>query len=54
MIRDLGPKIWKLVPDELKELSSLQTFKKKVKSLKFEQYPCNMCRNYIHGVDFIN
>ena len=53
-IRYLGPKIWKLVPDELKGLTSLETFKKKVKSLKFEQCPCNLCRNYVHGVGYIN
>ena len=34
-IRYLGPKIWKLVLDELEGLISLETFKKKVKSLKF-------------------
>ena len=39
-IRYVGPKIWKLVPDELKGLTSLETFKKKVKNLKFEQCPC--------------
>ena len=27
-IRYLGPKIWKLVPDELKELTSIELFKK--------------------------
>ena len=53
-IRYLGPKIWKLVPDELKGLTSLETFKKKVKSLKFEQCPCNLCRNHIHKVGYID
>ena len=31
--RYLGPKIWKLLPDELKEMSSLEVFKKNVKCL---------------------
>ena len=46
-IRHLGQKIWKLVPDELKELTSV--FKKKVTCLKFEHCPCNLCKNYIYG-----
>ena len=36
-IRYLGPKIKKLIPDELKELN-----KQKVKSLKFEDCPCKL------------
>ena len=53
-IRYLGPKIWMLVPDELKELSSLKLFKKNVKSLNFENCPCKLCRNYIHGVGYVD
>ena len=53
-IRYLGPKIWKLIPDELKELKSLELFKLKVKSLKFEKCPCKLCKNYIHGVGYID
>jgi hypothetical protein len=53
-IRYLGPKIWKLIPDELKELKSLELFKQKVKSLKFEDCPCKLCKNYIHGVGYID
>ena len=53
-IRYLGPKIWKLIPDELKELKSLELFKLKVKSLKFEKCPCKLCKNSIHGVGNID
>ena len=53
-IRYLGPKIWKLVPDELKELTSIELFKKKVKCLKFEHCPCNLCKDYIYGVGYID
>ena len=53
-IRYLGPKIWKLIPDELKELKSLELFKLKVKSLKFDNCPCKLCKNYIHGVGYID
>ena len=52
--RYLGPKIWKLVPNELKKLTSLELFKKKVKCLKFEHCPCNLCKDYIYGVGYID
>ena len=49
----LGPKIWDLVPPELKELESLDIFKKKVKSLTFANCPCRLCRIYVPEVGFI-
>ena len=53
-IRYLGPKIWKLIPDKLKELKSLELFKEKVKGLKFENCPCKLCKNYVYGVGYID
>ena len=41
--RSLDPKIWKLVPNEVKELTSIERFK----SLKFEHCLLNLCKNYI-------
>ena len=52
--RYLGPKIWSLVPDDMKHVHSLQLFKKKVKSLKFENCPCNLCKTYIQSVGYID
>ena len=52
--RYLGPKIWMLVPDEMKEISSLKIFKKQVKQLSFENCPCKLCKNYISGVGYID
>ena len=53
-VRYLGPKIWELVPDDMKNAQSLEDFKSKVKSLKFENCPCNLCKNYIHNVGYID
>ena len=53
-IRNLAPKIWKLISDELNELKSLELSKQKVKSLKFENCPCKPCENYIYGVKYID
>ena len=53
-IRYIGPKIWKFIPDELKELKSLELFKEKVEGLKFENCPCKLCKNYVYGVEYID
>ena len=39
--RSLGPRIWRLVPDELKAIKSLNVFKEKIKSFEFKDCPCN-------------
>jgi len=50
----LGPKIWNIVPDELKTLENLETFKTKIKNWIPEDCPCRICKCYIQGVGFIN
>ena len=43
----LGPKIWKLVPNDIKYSNSLSKFKKP------EAYPFRLCKTYIAQVGFI-
>ena len=50
----LGPKIWNLIPLELKKLRSLSKFKKSIRLWKPEKCPCRMCKTYIQGVGFVN
>ena len=52
--RCLGPKIWKLVPDNLKAIDSIQAFKEALKNFTFNKCPCRLCKDYIHGVGYIN
>ena len=49
----LGPKILDLIPQELKEPSSLSTFKKPIKKWKLQNCPCRLCKKYIQNLDFI-
>ena len=49
----LGPKIWELVPEELRQLDDLKEFKEKIKHWKPTSCPCRNCRIYIDGVGFI-
>ena len=52
-IKYLGPKIWELIPDEMKELESLQEFKRAIKLWKLTSYPCRLCKQYFYGIGFL-
>ena len=49
----LGPKIWKLVPLEIKNSTSLHIFKNKIKTWVPESCPSRLCKLYFQGVGFI-
>ena len=49
----LGPKIWDIVPLELKELTSVVGFKKCIKEWKPKNCPCRLCKMYISNLGFI-
>ena len=48
----LGPKIWELIPSDMKEIDSLNEFKNKIKHWKPESCPCRLCKLYIGGVGY--
>ena len=52
-IMDLGPKIWDVVPNNIKNCSSLNKFKNSIKSWKPNKCPCRLCKKYIAQVGFI-
>ena len=49
----LGPKIWELVPSEIKQSESLETFKRRIKKWIAFQCPCRLYQIYLPGVGFI-
>ena len=49
----VGPKIWDLVPVELKQLESLEVFKLKIKKWIPFECPCRLCRTYMQQVGFL-
>ena len=53
-IRFLGPKIWNIIPDDIKNVSPLSVFKQKIKSWNPSNCPCRLCKDYIQGVGFVN
>lgn len=48
----LGPKIWEIVPNDIKKFS-LSKFTKKIRKWKPIDCPCRLCKTYIQGVGFM-
>ena len=49
----LGPKIWNMVPEEMKQKSSLFAFKKEIKQWVRKNCPCWICKKYLPNIGFI-
>ena len=49
----LGTKVWKILPNDYKDLRSLSTFKSKIKKWETDKCPCKLSKTYIQRVGFI-
>ena len=45
-----GPKIWALVPDEIKNSTSLTLFKRKIKNWEPRECTCRLCKPFISNL----
>ena len=52
-ITSLGGKIWKILPNDYQELTSLSTCKSKIKNWETGKCPCRLYKTYIQRVGFI-
>ena len=52
-ISHLGPKIWDILPENLKSIDNLEHFKKEIKLWKPDNFPCRLCKVYIESVGFL-
>ena len=48
-----GPKIWAIVPEEIKKSESLAQFKAKIKTWEPKECTCRLCKVYIRNLGFI-
>ena len=48
-----GAVIWNSIPPSIKKVTSLNTFKNRIKSEK-TNCPCRLCKTYLQGVGFVN
>ena len=52
-ISSLAPKIWELIPSDIRSANSLGIFKEKLKFWTTGKCPCRLCKTYIGNVGFI-
>ena len=48
----IGPKIWSIVPSDMKKFS-LSIFTKKIRKWRTEKCPCRLCKTYVRGLGFV-
>ena len=53
-IRYRGPKTWELLPNNIKESSSLAEFKRKIKDWKPQGCTCRLCKVFVFDIGFLN
>ena len=49
----MAPEIWNLVPKEMKQITTVNEFKAKLKIWELENCPCRLCRSYVPQIKFI-
>ena len=49
----VGPKIWDIIPGNIKKASSFTIFKNKIKSWVPEGCPCKLCKYYVQGLGYV-
>ena len=52
-VSPLAPKLWELIPSEIKSAKSLNIFKAKTKSWKTDKCPCRLYKKYVGNIGFI-
>ena len=52
-VRCLGPKIWNMVPDNVKNIASLPIFKTEIKKWTPVHCPCRLCKDYIPQLGYV-
>ena len=53
-LRYLAPKIWNMLPKNIKHLETLNEFKNAIKMWVPPKCPCRLCKQYIHGLGFVS
>ena len=53
MLSHLAPKIWELVPVEIKNVDLVASFKRAIKKWKPVNCPRGLCRTYVFQVGFV-
>ena len=49
----LGPKIWDIIPSDIKNAGTLNSFKINIKKWKVENCPCRRCKTFVRDLGFL-
>ena len=49
----LGGKIWNLIPNDFKELNSVESFNSKIRKWEQDKCPCHLCRDFVYKCGYI-
>ena len=52
-LRYRGPVVWNLIPDEIKQSESLESFKSEIGNWKPEGCKCRLCKEFIPNLGYI-
>ena len=52
-LRNLGPKIWNMLPDEFKKITSFSEFKSKIKKWIPLKCPCRICKVFVPQLGYL-
>ena len=52
-LRYLGPKLWELIPSDMKDTESVEVFKNRIKNWIPDNGPSRLWKTYIHQTGFI-
>ena len=48
-----SPQLWSLLPQNIKEVESLEIFKRKVKNWICDDCTCRLCKPYLQNIRFL-
>ena len=51
-LRHLGPRIWNILPEKIKQCTSLDAFKCEVRRWIPKNCPCRLCKTYVQNLGF--
>ena len=49
----LAPKMWEILPNEIKDSDTLQIFKAKIKKWVPVECPCRLCKTYVSSMIYL-
>ena len=53
-LRYFGPKLWEIIPNDIKSSSTIEDFKLRIKKWTPSKCPCRLCKTYIGECGYVD